>query len=300
MRLLKRSESSAPHLVTLVLRGGQLRLAVSLRGEMLWHRVVPLNPSFLEGGIISQPRAIANAIQAALAQAEFGALSRCVAALPGFHALSGVADVPASRDVQPSQVLPREARRLFSYRPEVSTLAWQPMSAVIPGMRRYVIVVTRRAALQSLREVIAMAGLQLLAVESSPLALARAANAGEGVVVQAESDGCEVVVLRNGTLGMLNSVYWGGDIVDQHTLAARVIDMAERSVAQHNQSNAAGPIAPDAPVFISGAASDMLGHLVADALRRPERKLHPPLKTPENTPIGELAVNIGMALREVR
>lgn len=296
MRWLRGSRASAG-LLTVALRGGQLRMAISRQREVEWFRVLPLNPAFLEGGIISQPRAIATAIQSVLTQAGQGTPGRVVAALPGFHSLSAVVDLPVSREVSPADVLAREARRLFSYRPESSVLAWAPTRAPGAGVRRYVVVVARRAALQSLREVVALAGLRLVAVESGPLSLARAANAADGVVVQAESDGCDVVVLKGGMLGLVNSAFWGADIVDQETLSARVIDMVERSIAAHNEANPAGPIAADVPLYVVGAAGEALSPLVAEALGRPRAKLAPPLGLPADAPVGELVANLGMALR---
>ena len=283
--------------LTLMVRGGQLRLLMAREHEVLWYRVVPLNPSFLEGGVISQPKAAAAVIQSALVLAKANGVRHCVAALPGFHALSAVINLPSVPEARPQLVFPREARRLFSYRPESSVLSWWPVRAYRGETSRYIVIVTRRAALQAMREVCDLAGLKLRGIESGPLALARAINVPEGVAIQAESDGCDVVILKSGTIGMVQSAFWGGDIVDPETLQARVIDLVERSIAAHNEANPSGPLGAGAPIFLAGAAAEVLGDGVAEALGRSSEELEPPLNLPEDLPADELMVNLGMVLR---
>ena len=297
-RLIPMLKRGSRELLSLTVWGGQLRMMVSRGDQVLWHHVVPLNPEFLEGGVIAQPEAVASSIRLALESAELKGVNRCVAALPGFHCLTAVVDLPSAREVRPDEVLPREARRLFSYRPESSLLSWWKVP-LTERLRRYAVVVTRRAALRSMAEVASEAGLRLDAVDCGPLALARAANVSEGVVVQAESDGCEVVVLKSGALGLVRSAFWGADVVDAETLASRVVDLVERSIASHNDSNAMGPLSSSAPVYLSGAAAEMVEPQVSDSLGRALAEMTPPLTYPQGMPLGELVVNLGMALREV-
>lgn len=295
-RLRSVRPSSGPVLGVAV-RSGQLRLTIGTNRSLVWYRVVPLNPAYLEGGVIAQPRAVATALRNALAQAPYPEIRDGIAALPGYHALSAVLDIPRSRDFKPEEILPREARRLFSYRQDSSVLSWWPLNA--PGLagRRYLLVVARRAAMQALREVFSMAELRLKAIDSGPLAATRAANIGEGVVVVAESDGGDVVVVKSGNVGMVRSVYWGGDIVDQESLLARVTDMVERTVAEHNNANPMGPLNVQAPLVLTGAGADLLGDSLATSLGRPTAPLEPPLALTAEMPIGEIGVNIGLALR---
>ena len=287
-------------MLSLVVRGGELRLLLLNGSAVLWHQVVPLNPAFMEGGVISQPRQVANAIKAVLERMEAPRGLRCVAALPGFHALTAVVDLPKARDVRSDRVLPREARRLFSYRPESSVLSWWPVPAAGPDMRRYLIVVTRRAAIRAIQEVAAHAGLRLQAIECEPLAAVRAANTVDGVLIQAESDGGDVVVVKSGAIGFVRSAFWGGGIVDHETLMARIIDLAERSIDAHNEANAGGPLNGAAPVYMAGAAAEAIRPQVAEALGRPFAEITPPLEYDSSLPAGELASNLGIVLRGVR
>ncbi|MEX2430793.1 MAG: hypothetical protein WD645_02605, partial [Dehalococcoidia bacterium] len=149
-------------------------------------------------------------------------------------------------------------------------------------------------------EVCALAGLKLTALDSGPLAAARAANIEEGVVVQAEVDGGDVVVIKDGGVGLVRSAYWGGDIFDEEALLARVVDLAERSVASHNEANPGSTLHAEAPAVILGAAADMLSGRVEYALGRGTARAQPPLEFHAGLPMGELAANVGMALRSVR
>ncbi len=119
-------------------------------------------------------------------------------------------------------------------------------------------------------------------------------------MVQAESDGGDVVVIKNGNVGLMRSAYWGGDIIDQESLLARVVDLVERSIAAHNEGNLAGPLSSSTPVLLAGAASEMLGSRVAEAMGRPVGEFAPPLVMDESLPVGEVAANLGLVLREVR
>ncbi|MBF8267186.1 MAG: hypothetical protein HW388_694, partial [Dehalococcoidia bacterium] len=245
-------------MLTLTVRGGQLRLLIAQGQKVLWFRVVPLNPAFLEGGVIARPDGVAASVIAALQLGERHGVKRCVAALPGFHSQCEMIDLPQAREARPEEVLPREARRLFSFRPDSSTLSWWrvPEGGV---SRRYAMVITRTAALYALQEVARLAKLRLVAVDSGPLALARATNSPDGIAVQAESDGCEIVVLKEGRLGLVRSAFWGAEVIDPDTLAARVVDLVERSVATHNDGSSTGPLSGDSPIYLAGAAAEALG-----------------------------------------
>ncbi|MEE8518444.1 MAG: hypothetical protein V3S98_04905 [Dehalococcoidia bacterium] len=294
--ILKAIRREKGPLLATVIRGGQLRLVIAHKQEVLWHTVLPLNPVYLEGGMIAQPRAVATSLRSVLDQSPFPRVTESVAALPGYHTLSAVVDIPDSKEFRADQVLPREARRLFSYRPDSSLLTWWPLKGADGGTRRYVLVVTRRAAVQALREVFTIAGLRLSAIDSGPMATARAANAEEGIVVQAESDGGDVVVVKNGAIGLIRSAYWGGDIIDQESLLARVTDLVERSVAAHNDANPSGPLSAQAPVLVAGAGAELLGDRVAEAMGRKPGRFQPPLVMQEGVSAAEVAANLGMVL----
>jgi hypothetical protein len=282
--------------LSVVVRGGQLRLLMVEQRKIVWYRVIPLNPSYLEGGMIAQPRAVAASFRAALEQSPAPLITEGVAAVGGYHALSSIIDVPNAREFNPQEIIPREARRLFSYRPDSSSLSWWPIKSDGTA-RRFLFVVTRRAAMQSLRELFAMTGLRLVGLDSGPLAVAAAANLEEGVVVQAEADGGDVVVIKGGTVGLVRSAFWGGDIIDQDSLLSRVADLTERAIASHNDANAMGPVSVTAPLYLFGAGAEMLGEQVGESVGRPMGTLEAPLTVPEEMPIGELAANLGMALR---
>ena len=283
-------------LLTVAVRGGQLRLAIVDQQRVVWHRITPLSPAYLEGGMIAQPRAVASTLRSALEQSPFPNIAEGVAAVAGFHALASVIDVPSSREFGPEQLIPREARRLFAYRPEISSLGWWPVKAG-GGARRFLFVVTRKAAMQSMRELFLEADLRLSALDSDPIAAARAANIEEGVVVQAEPDGGDVVVIKNGTVGLVRSAFWGGDIVDQESLSARVIDLVDRAIEAHNEGSSAGPLSPLAPLLLCGAGADLLGTQVAQAMGRESGAFEPPLELPDDFEMNELASNLGMVLR---
>jgi hypothetical protein len=231
---LTASEWKGPQL-SVVVRGGQLRLLMTEQRKIVWYRVIPLNPAYLEGGMVAQPRAVAASFKAALEQSPAPLIPEGVAAVGGYHALSSIIDVPNAREFKPEEIIPREARRLFAYRPDSSSLTWWPVKSD-SAARRFLFVVTRRAAMQSLRELFAMAGIRLRGLDSGPLAVAAAANLEEGIVVQAEADGGDVIVLKGGTVGLVRSAFWGGDIVDQESLLSRVADLTDRAVASHNDA----------------------------------------------------------------
>lgn len=292
---LMKSEWKGPQL-SVVIRGGQLRLLMTEQRKIVWFRVIPLNPAYLEGGMIAQPRAVAASFKSALEQSPAPLIPEGVAAVGGYHALSSIIDVPNAREFKPEEIIPREARRLFAYRPDSSSLTWWPIKSD-NAARRFLFVVTRRAAMQSLRELFAMTGIRLRGLDSGPLAVAAAANLEEGIVVQAEADGGDVVVIKGGTVGLVRSAFWGGDIIDQESLLSRVADLTERAIASHNDANAMGPVSVAAPLYLFGAGAEMLGDQVGETIGRPMGVFDSPLAIPADLPVGELAANLGMALR---
>lgn len=95
--------------LSVAVRGGQLRLAIAEQERIVWRRVTPLSPAYIEGGLVAQPRAVAAALRTALEQSPYPTIAEGVAAVAGFHALASVVDVPTSRE-HGRRILSRERR----------------------------------------------------------------------------------------------------------------------------------------------------------------------------------------------
>ena len=96
------------------------------------------------------------------------------------------------------------------------------------------------------------------------------------------------------------AAYWGaGASLESTDLVNRITEVVESNVNAHDLENSEMPVSEDTPLFVYGTPTkedDDIAQRVARNLRRPTQEPETPLDLPDDFPVDDFIVNIGLSL----
>lgn len=285
--------------LALTIEQGAVKLVTAQRQWVLDYRLQPVNPAFFREGLPAQPGRVARVIAGAVK--EFGGSTwRVVATVPGYQSMLHFLELPKAHGLNPQEIIPREAARVMGIPLERSVLRWHRLPDW-QDRSRWLVVAAPRRSVDVLLETARLAGLPLHAVDLRPFALARAVNVPDAIVAWLGADGADVVLVRHAAPVAYLSVAWDAEVTGGAVLVERLAQMVEQTLARYEASSTEGWVADDVPLFVCGVPAGLEGEVgpgVAANLGRELQALRPPVEAPEDFPVQEMAINLGLALRE--
>ncbi len=118
----------------------------------------------------------------------------------------------------------------------------------------------------------------------------------------AAPDGCDVVITKESIPVEHQSQIWGAELVEDTVLVDRLTDIVGRTITTFNETSPEGPLSEDVPLVVCGSPLKRdpdISMRVANNLRRHPADLASPLIFPEDFPVNDLVINMGLALRDV-
>lgn len=288
-------------LLSLSIEGMSLKLLACQGKRVLAWANTPINPGFLRGGFVADSQRLASVIKGAVSKEGFSGRHRVLASLPAFHSISRPLELPNLPEVHPEVAIPQQARRDIGYSAENSLLFWQPLANEI-GRRRFFVISVPREAVITLVETLKLAGLQPDKIETTTFALSRAVNRSHAIIVAVEANSLDSIIVRDNIPLATRSTFWGETPRDTASLPALVTDALGNIITFHNESNPYNPLPPDIPVYLLGSAVPLNPDIVSaveTTLGRSVSEFEPPILYPPDFPKAELAVNIGLMLKEL-
>lgn len=293
--LLRSFPGSLSLRTTVNVEGNALRVVTAQGRQVISWSSLLIPPGLVRSGLISDTKALADLMRTALGDAQKG---KVIAAIPGLNTVSRIITAPQTRGVNLKELAHREARRLLSAKLEESYVYWASLGQRAAQQRILLVVVPRIMTAQYV-EALYEAGLSPSHLELKPFALARAANATQGVVVNLEESGLDFVILQDGFPTAYRSLSFGGEALTLEALFPRLMNELTRYINFHNSANPGNVLKPEAPLFLCGAITLPPEHRQAleQAAGRPTAPFEPPLTFPPDFPVGPLAVNLGLLLK---
>ncbi len=287
---------SGREILTLSIEGSTLRILQVVNKQITAWVNLPFNPALLRNGFIANPKGMAQVIQNALVGK--GIYSKGVrAAFPGFQSLSRLITIPRSREVRPDQVIPGEARRLMSVSPEVSYLFWQPMIS-FPGQQSFFTLAVPKAPLEVFIETLRLTGLRPNRIELKPLVLLKIIDQPNAIIAAVENNSIDIVVVLNWIPMLMRSLYLGEGAITAESGPPRLVAELRRTIGFYNDSNPENPLPLETPLYLCGAlaAEGETALLVEREIGLLPGKLDPKLELPPEFPLGQMAVNLALAI----
>lgn len=292
---------SVKEATSVTIESGVMKILSTRMLDVIDYRSVPLSPQLYAGGVVVDPGTISRHLAAALADME-GAHRAVYAAVPGYQSAMRRFDLPDVREIDPKEVIPREARRALGIPVDNATLRWQRL----PGrsrIARWLVAAASETSYTAISSVIRGTGHKMRALELRPFPLTRAIGHPTVIGVSVSSDGCDVVVVREWEPHTYQSVYWEtGSVSGSSDLVRRLTEVVENTIDLHNLHNPEVSLTPDVPMALTGGETEHhpnLGMLVAANVGRELVEGKNPLNVSGDFPYQSMVVNVGLALWDI-
>ncbi len=284
---------------SITIEHGVIKLLACQGLEVLDYRVLLANPRFFREGQVSNTARVASLLQGVLPEMD-GDFRRAIGGVPGFQNRLKLMDFPKAQGLDPKVIIPQEASRSMRVSTDTYHLSWIQLSDRL-DRTRWLVMGTSRRSISSLADTAQQAQIRLRVLEPRAFALARVSNSTEAVVAWTAPDGCDVVVVKDAIPVEHQSIFWGAELVEDTVLGDRLTEVIGRTINTFNTSSPEGPLSEEAPLFVCGSPmrrDPEIGIRVANNLGRIPAELPILLDAPEDFPVQDLVVNIGLILRE--
>jgi type IV pilus assembly protein PilM len=284
--------------VTLNIEAQSIRV-LTVRGEnvMSWQEI-PLDAGMVKEGVIADPDGVGAALKTALDSPSMSG-GRLIASITGFRSIARVLELPKMKPEMLEEAVGREAKREMPVPMEDIYLSWQSLDAS-DGQQRVFALGVPRDILDPLLKAMAVAKRHPSAIDTKPLALARAANRDEAIIADIEPGSADIVLVTGGVPVIMRTVVERAGEPDGVERVERFRDELARTVKFYNDTHRQEPLEPSTPIFLTGSLAESALNEPLEALAQyPVETLLPPLDCPPALPLHTYAVNIGLALKEV-
>ena len=286
-------------ITSITIEHGVIKLLSCQGLKVLDYRVLLANPRFFREGQVSNTTRVATLLKGVLPELA-GNFRRVIGGVPGFQNRLKLMDFPQASGLDPRVIIPQEASRSMRVSTDTYDLSWLRLPDRF-NRTRWLVMATSRRSIASLVETAQQAEIGVKTLEPRPFALARAVNQPEAVVAWTAPDGCDVVVVKDSVPLEHQSIFWGAELVEDTVLVDRLTEVVGRTVNNFNSTSPEGPLSEDAQLFVCGSPmrrDPAIGLRVADNLGRTAGEFDLPLDAPDDFPIQDLIVNVGLILRE--
>ncbi len=287
--------------LALSIEGMSLKLLAGQGDRVSAWAITPINPIFLRGGFVANKQGLASVMRIAVSKKEFSGRRRVFTSLPAFHSVNRILDIPDMKEVRPEIVLPQQAKKDMGYSVENSLLFWQRLNRS-GGRQRFLVTSVPRETVITLIETLKLAGIQPDKIDTTTFALSRAVNESQAIIAALEATSLDSIILRDGIPLSSRSTFLGEVPQNPESLPALITDALDSIITFHNESHPDDPLPPDIPVYLLGSGILLNPNIVSavkTTLGRPVGEFKPPLIFPRDCPKAELAVNIGLVLKEL-
>ena len=268
----------------MIVRGRQVDTAASL----------PLEPGLVHDGVVMDPMTVGRRI-GELVAAHGISEKRALVSLSGIHSIYRVVNVPNLPKNLMAEAARREMERVMPVSLSELYTSWQQIT--LSDLETVICLVgLPRNTVDAITETLRQAGLQPEAMDVRPLAVSRVTDERDGIVINAESTGFDIVVKMAGIPEILRSLPFPADTETPEEKIAEVKEELERTIAFYNSSHKGAEITNRMATFVSGE----LGELLAGNLEYRVKPLPRLLSYPDGLSISEYAANSGLALRQTR
>ena len=285
--------------VTLNISATSIRL-LSVKGRHVqkWGDA-PLASGLVSDGLILQPKAVGEAIDALFKSTKVPK-ERVITSLTGLSFTHRILSLPRMKPALLEEAILRGAKKEIPLPLEELYLSWQAMGSKDDEIDFFVLGVPRNlidAMVQTLEE----AGIEPYIMDLKPLALARAANRGDTLIVDLEPDCFDIALVANGIPAIMHTITPRGEGVNLEDNIRRLTDELSKTVKFYNSSHPENLLDPTTPLLLTGELSTnaTASKLIQAEIEYPVEPLVPPLEFPTDLPIALYATNMGLTLKKV-
>lgn len=286
-------------IVTLYIDDSNLRLLVTKGRQIKKWAELPLEPGLVKSNVVLDEIEVAAKVKQLL-KGQKVRTKRVIVGLSALHSVSRILAFPSLPKAMMPEAVVREAKRVLPVPLEQLYISWQPIPSPEGKTHIFLLAIPCRIA-DALLKTLRKAGLKPYHLDIKPLALARAVNETDAIVIDVQPTEFDIVLIVNGVPHTFRTVPFPVEPLSSEQKLVMIKDELERTIQFHNSNNPEKPVFPEVPVFVSGelvsepegyaSLSERLGYRVLPFLS--------PLKAKERFSPSRYVINIGLAINEL-
>jgi len=282
--------------VILNIEGSGIRVLTTDGKRVTGWSSMPLPPGLVKDGLIVEPIQVGELIEDFLAE-EGLSKQRVIASLSGMRSVPRLLSLPKIAPSLVPEAIRHASEREMPVPLDELYLWWQDLGGN-GSERQFFVIGVPRALVDAELQTLDHAGIKVHSLALKPIALARAVNRDESVIIDLESENSDIVLVVGGIPIIMRTLILGGEGVTPEEKVRQTATEVTRTVDFYNSSHPESPISSATPVFVTGglAKDEAIVNLLGGAISGPVETLEPAIALPAELPVAEYAVNIGLAL----
>lgn len=285
--------------VTLAFEATDLRYLSTQKERVVKWGSVELAPGLISDGMITNPLEVGKVIDELFTK-EALERKRVITSLTALRSIPRLLTFPKLQASLMEEAISREARKEMPVSLENLYLSWQSVPATGEQQHIYLLGVPRELVDAQVRTLEA-AGIPPFVMDLKPLALIRAVNRPEAIIVNLEEDSLDIVLVVDYLPAIMRTFTIGRERLDAQGKLDRLTDELSQTVRFYNDSHRSAPIRANTVVYVTGrllndpTAITYLLEATGRVVERPPS----PLPCPEEMPVPDFMTNLGLALKKV-
>jgi len=268
------------------------------RGKVIKWASRSLASSVLEEDVVLDSQALSDAVKQLMSSSGIKGRN-IIASVSGLYSLSRLMMVPTPLgEAVAQQTVLETARDIMPLAEDELYFSWQTI-APAEGGQQVLVVGMPRDVLDSEMQALRAAGLNPRILDLKAMALIRAVNRGQALILNIEPSSFDTILVVGGVTEVMRTTAWQESELSVEDKAEHLAVALELTAGFYNSRHSGFPLDPATPFFVTGQMSGDLA-LVEELQARvgyPIEPLAPPLEYPAHLPVAQYAVNIGLALK---
>lgn len=258
-----------------------------------------LAAGLVQDGIILQSQAVGEAI-AELFTSSGIKRTNVIVSIAGLPFTYRLINLPRIKSSLVEEAVWRAAKKEISLPLDELYLSWQSVPSQGEEQRYFILGVPRNP-IDTLKQALHTANIETYSIDLRPLALARAANRSDAIVINMEPDCYDIVLVTNGLPVVIHTITprsEGSTLADN---VRRLADELTKIVAFNQSNNPEIQLSAATPLLITGEsmAKASASKLLQAEIEYAIEPLLPPVEYPDDLPIAAYTGSIGLALKNM-
>lgn len=284
---------------TLAFEASDVRFLATRDGSVASWGSVELPHGLITNGLITNPVEMGAILDQLFADQRLDR-RRVITALTGLRSIPRVLNLPKLQASLMAEAIAREARKEMPLSLDDLYLSWETVKSQGEMQRIYLLGVPRDlmdAQVQALEA----ASIPPFVMDLKPLALIRAVNRPEAVIVNLERAALDVILVREYQPAIMRTFSLEEDGLSDEGRLDRLVNELVQTTRFYNDSHPNSMISEDTPLYMTGRLLQQRDarEYVAVSVEYPAAPNEGPFKTPREMPIAEYMTNLGLSQKKV-
>lgn len=283
--------------ITMDISSTSVRLLVSNEKQVERWASTPLEPGLIKEGVISDPTVLGAGIKRCMEYSKVKS-RKVITSISGLYSIYRRLAVTQPDKGSIQQAIMQEATQAIPVSTDDFYLSWQMATKNEVNQQVFIIAMPKYlvdAEVQALK----IGGVDPYVMNLKGMALAKLVSQNEGLIINVEVDTIDIALVVDGVPQIMRTILQNQNASLEERID-QFIQILDHITYFYDTQHSYKPLKPDLPLFLTGQFADNpdLTNIIKNRIPYPIMPLSIPLEYPQNLPINQYAVNIGLALKQ--